>query len=546
MIRKQRLAGGILLLAFFIIGCKKEEEVTVPPPSVCENRLDGQVVQWLSTAGTALSLAGTVTNQQTGQTAAIQSNGSFSFTTPGAGTYTLTFNHASGTASAMMTIQVQGPCEVRFQTGIVGTVGATLEKIHQFDSQADVRGVVGSVDTSASRFTLQAMGQTLTVQYTGGTSFGGASLYRPMAYGAPQLRPGQRVDVQGTIQGSQIQANTVRLEEGLFCEPASLSAPPGGQTTATCTVKSLFGQPVDGSCAGLPEGVRCTLEPSRFQPPAGGTASIQLTLGVSQAVRPGTYPFEVVAGPYRFPTQLTVGGVTVDFSVSCNPSSLNVPPGGSGTSTCTVQSTGGFNSAVNLSCSGLPSGVSCAFSPNPVTPPPNGSVSSTLTVQTGANTPPGTYTFQVVGTTAGGLTRTFTMQLTVQQATFTLTVTKTIFGDPAPGVGTVTSSPAGINCGTTCTTQSFSFPAGTVVTLTATPASGYGFNAWSGDCTGTAPTCTVTMNSDKSVTADFYANPQFAIRSLYPPPWARTATRMRPRIRVGPVRSGGFNSKKTS
>jgi len=50
----------------------------------------------------------------------------------------------------------------------------------------------------------------------------------------------------------------------------------------------------------------------------------------------------------------------------------------------------------------------------------------------------------------------------VSQAFVTLTVVKT-------GNGTVTSSPAGINCGTTC---SASFARNTTVTLTATPDAG--------------------------------------------------------------------------
>ena len=37
-------------------------------------------------------------------------------------------------------------------------------------------------------------------------------------------------------------------------------------------------------------------------------------------------------------------------------------------------------------------------------------------------------------------------------------------------MSTVTSSPAGINCGTACTTQNASFPSGTSVTLTAAAA----------------------------------------------------------------------------
>ena len=41
------------------------------------------------------------------------------------------------------------------------------------------------------------------------------------------------------------------------------------------------------------------------------------------------------------------------------------------------------------------------------------------------------------------------------------------------------------------------------VTLTATPWSGYRFDHWSGDATGTSSTITVTMNSNKSVIANF-------------------------------------------
>jgi uncharacterized repeat protein (TIGR02543 family) len=46
------------------------------------------------------------------------------------------------------------------------------------------------------------------------------------------------------------------------------------------------------------------------------------------------------------------------------------------------------------------------------------------------------------------------------------------------------------------------FVPGTIVTLTATPAQGSTFAGWSGACTGTGP-CSVTMNSDQSITATF-------------------------------------------
>ncbi|CAN5778776.1 hypothetical protein BH11MYX3_BH11MYX3_01920 [soil metagenome] len=68
------------------------------------------------------------------------------------------------------------------------------------------------------------------------------------------------------------------------------------------------------------------------------------------------------------------------------------------------------------------------------------------------------------------------------------------------GSGTVTSSPAGITCGAECTA---SFAKDTVVTLTAAPATGSVFGGWSGGCTGTLPTCDVTLATAATVTATF-------------------------------------------
>jgi uncharacterized repeat protein (TIGR02543 family) len=70
------------------------------------------------------------------------------------------------------------------------------------------------------------------------------------------------------------------------------------------------------------------------------------------------------------------------------------------------------------------------------------------------------------------------------------------------GSGTVTSAPAGIDCGATCRLE---LPQGETVTLQAAPRSGSTFTGWGGVCTGTAPTCTVTLTEDRSVTATFTA-----------------------------------------
>jgi uncharacterized repeat protein (TIGR02543 family) len=83
----------------------------------------------------------------------------------------------------------------------------------------------------------------------------------------------------------------------------------------------------------------------------------------------------------------------------------------------------------------------------------------------------------------------------------TLAVTKA-----GTGAGTVTSAPAGIDCGATC---SFDYPYVTSVVLTATPAAGSTFAGWTGDCSGAA-TCNVNLDKATNVTATFTALPPTA------------------------------------
>jgi hypothetical protein len=68
------------------------------------------------------------------------------------------------------------------------------------------------------------------------------------------------------------------------------------------------------------------------------------------------------------------------------------------------------------------------------------------------------------------------------------------------GTGTVSSQPAGIDCGDVC---SEGFPGSSLVTLTATPAAGSRFAGWVGDgCFGSGP-CTLTMDATRHVSASF-------------------------------------------
>jgi len=152
----------------------------------------------------------------------------------------------------------------------------------------------------------------------------------------------------------------------------------------------------------------------------------------------------------------------------------------------------------DASNSGLLTYTDCAAGPNfyyPYsTPCPNNTIlPENLNARQMAFTPDGGTLFTMGNYVAGFVT--------VQAPQFTLTINS--------DHGTVTSSPTGINCQTTNCTANFT--SGANVQLTATPASGYVFSSWSGDCSGTTSPCSVNMSAAKTVTANFTA-------TLAPPP----------------------------
>jgi uncharacterized repeat protein (TIGR01451 family) len=160
----------------------------------------------------------------------------------------------------------------------------------------------------------------------------------------------------------------------------------------------------------------------------------------------------------------------------------------------TVAKAGAGSGTVTSSPPGIDCGADCSESY------PEGTM-VTLTATPGANS-----TF--AGWSGGGCTGTGTCVVTMDAAksvtaTFNLVQRTLSVSLAGTGTGSVTSSPAGINCPGDC---SENYDHGTVVTLTAAPGTGSTFAGWSGDCSGTG-TCMVTMDAAKSVTATFNVPP---------------------------------------
>jgi streptogramin lyase len=203
------------------------------------------------------------------------------------------------------------------------------------------------------------------------------------------------------------------------CDPSSLILVQDENVTSACTVTSVGGFASDVQLAGSwlgtePSGVAYTV-PSPVSPSPGGTASSNLILSASPTASIGTFTFQIngTSGSLIHTVNLgvTIAAGAADFALTASPSYLTIAPGGSATSTITVQSLGVFFSPVTLTVSDTPQGMTFMFDTNPVTPPVGGTTTSAVTVNV-SGTLQGAYTVAIVGTD-NSLTRSTTLTVEV-------------------------------------------------------------------------------------------------------------------------------------
>lgn len=106
-----------------------------------------------------------------------------------------------------------------------------------------------------------------------------------------------------------------------------------------------------------------------------------------------------------------------------------------------------------------------------------------------------------VGYTFTNWTEGTTVISTLKDFTFPITASRVLVANFA--INMYTLNLTNLNGSVAKNPNQTTYSHGTSVVLTATPNSGYAFTSWSGDATGTTNPLTVTMNTNKNITANF-------------------------------------------
>ena len=231
----------------------------------------------------------------------------------------------------------------------------------------------------------------------------------------------------------------------IAANPGSRTVAPGeaAQYTVTLTALNGFAGAVSLSVSGLPadstatftpaagtptgEGATSTLRVQTTAAPAGDLAAASRGRQGGRATPTGSSTLTIRGTAGSLVRETTVALVvaapgTPDFIVAATPATRTVTAGQATTYTVTLTAVNQFTNLVNLSLTGLPANATTTLTPAAITPTAGG-ITSALRVQTAANTPAGTSTLTIRGT-SGSTVRQASVTLVVNAAaTFSLTAT---------------------------------------------------------------------------------------------------------------------------
>lgn len=143
----------------------------------------------------------------------------------------------------------------------------------------------------------------------------------------------------------------------------------------------------------------------------GGSEALTVAAPPNGNIAPPGYYMLFILNTSGVPSMARFVRITQpDFSIAATPSSRSVIAGTSGSYTVNVTAQNGFTGTIGFGVSGLPRRTTASFSPTTV----SGSGSTTLTVTTASNTPPGSSTLRITGS-SGSLSHQTTVTLTVRK-----------------------------------------------------------------------------------------------------------------------------------
>jgi len=321
---------------------------------------------------------------------------------PGSWMLTITASGANQTKTASLSLQVgsagtaasftlSAPAQMTVTAGNSAQIQVSTAGSGSFNSALalSVSGLPAGVRASFAPAAIAAPGfgsSTLTVQAS--SSVRGSYALTVMATG-------------GGITKTASLLLTVASSSSLSIVAAasSISLTPGSHGTVSLFVSasSGFNSPVALAASGLPAGLTAAFSPITLTTPYG---SDLLTLSASAGLSGGTYPVTITASGGGKSSSVGIV-VTVDsaagFTMTASPASLNIAPGGTGTSRITLAAVGGFHGQVLVSAGSVPKGISLSYASVP------GAASTlALTVRASSSAANGTWTLTVRGVSTTG------------------------------------------------------------------------------------------------------------------------------------------------
>jgi len=394
-----------------------------------------------------------------------------------------TYYTTNGTTPTVTSPTYAGPITISANTTLrffsrdnAGNSGAVQTQIYAIDSGAPTTTAspAGGTYASAQVVTLACVdsnpGCAATYYTTNGTT---PTTLSPVYTGPITISTNTTLrffsrDTAGNTEAVQTQAYVIDASA-----PTTTASPTGGTYTSAQSVGLLCADSNSGCVATYytTDGTTPTVASPVYTGPITISANTTLRFfsrdnaGNSGAVQTQTYVIDASA-----------------------PTTTASPSSGTYTST----------QVVTLACADSNSGCAATYYTTNGTTPTTTSTIYTGPITIGANTTLRFFSRDVAGNAEAVQTQTYTFVRT-------LTVSKA-----GSGGGAITSAPAGISCGGDCTEP---YADALSVTLTAAADVGSIFMGWSGVCSGIG-TCTLSMTTDRVVTATFTLEPTASTSSV--------------------------------